>query len=296
MILFYFFSSGVFLSLKSLNIIMRLLPESCMVVMGMAILMIAGEFDLSVGSELAFCSLIAAWSLEYWGLNPFLGLLLVLIAGSLMGILNGLIVTKMRISSLIATLGMMWVYLGIVFAITSGYPISYNPAVSSQLFEQLLVGSTGPIPNSFIWLISAAILLYILLERTAFGNKVFAVGSNKTAARMMGIDTNKVKIICFSMVGFLVGLSGVMQSIRIRGAYSAQGSLLNLRAIGGAVVGGTSIYGGVGTLPGSLIGGIIMVITEIGLTACKVPAYYFQLVLGLLIVLIVGINIKLGKK
>jgi len=267
-----------------------------MVVMGMAILMIAGEFDLSVGSELAFCSLIAAWSLEYWGLNPFLGLLLVLIAGSLMGILNGLIVTKMRISSLIATLGMMWVYLGIVFAITSGYPISYNPAVSSQLFEQLLVGSTGPIPNSFIWLISAAILLYILLERTAFGNKVFAVGSNKTAARMMGIDTNKVKIICFSMVGFLVGLSGVMQSIRIRGAYSAQGSLLNLRAIGGAVVGGTSIYGGVGTLPGSLIGGIIMVITEIGLTACKVPAYYFQLVLGLLIVLIVGINIKLGKK
>lgn len=295
-VVFGFLSEWKFTTWTNLSMLFRIAPEMGIVALGMALLLISGEFDLSVGSMFAFCSMVAAWPFVHWGWHPVISLSLALATGALLGFVNGMIVTKTRISSLIATLGMMWVYRGLLLIITAGYAVYYYPEHESPLFSEIFTGSVGPIPVQIIWMIGVAILIYILLEHTKFGNRILATGSRKESARMMGINTDKVKIICFMVLGVLVALAAVMQSCRIHGAYGVQGQTLNLESIGAAVVGGTSIYGGVGTISGAFCGALIVRFLDTGLLIIGLSMFHFYVVLGLLLVVVVSINIWLRKR
>ncbi|MBA7671750.1 Ribose import permease protein RbsC [subsurface metagenome] len=285
----------VFIEEGNIYTLLRLGPELAIVTVGMGVLLIAGEFDLSVGGELALCSLVAAMFFTNFGLHPIIGLFAALAFGACLGVINGLIVTKLHISSLIVTLGMMYVFSGLRTALTGGYHTTYHPEMASPAFQSALIGNIGPIPVQIFWLIGITIILYLLVGHTQFGNWIYATGSNKDSARMMGINTNRVKIICFAIVGVLSGFVGVMQSTRIMGSFPVQGTGLNLDAIAGAVVGGISIYGGTGSVWGAMIGSIIIRVLQSGLIIIGIPAFWFKVSLGMMIITAVAFNIYLRK-
>lgn len=282
-----------FIRWQNMKALIRIAPELGIVTLGMSLLLISGEFDLSVGSIFAFGAMVAGASYEWWGLHPLFGLLLALACGAVFGYVNGKIVTKVRVSSLIVTLGTMWVYRGMLLIITGGYAIYYYPGETSSLFSGALVGTIGEIPIQIIWLTGIAIVLYILLEHSKFGNWILSTGSNKESARMMGINTDRVKIICFVIVGILSAFAGVMQACRIHGAYGTQAKMLNLEAIGASVVGGTSIFGGVGTIPGAALGALIIRFLDNGLLSIGLTMFHFYVALGLVLIAVVAINIYL---
>jgi simple sugar transport system permease protein len=286
---------GVFIKEASLHTILKLGSELAIVTMSMGVLLIAAEFDLSVGSELAFCAFIAATAFTSFALSPYLCVLISIAFGALLGVINGIIVTKLHISSLITTLGMMYVYGGLVSVLSGGYSTSFNPKTVSPIFVEIFVGSIGPIPIQVFWLLGVGLFLYFMVDRTKFGNWIYATGSNKESAEMMGINTDKVKIACFALVGAMVGLVAIMQTTRILGAFPVQGTDLNLEAIAGAVVGGISIYGGIGSVWGALLGAMVIRVLGSGLITIGVPAFYFRVSLGLAIILSVAFNIYLKK-
>jgi len=288
-ILFFFTSEGKFVSPAVIDIISVAVSELGLIVIGVALLMISGEFDLSVGSVSAFGALIVAKFYQL-GLNPFLALVIALVAGMAMGAINGLITVKFRLPSFIVTLGTMIAWRGVIYVITAGIPVGFRVIETHPAFYNFLVGDVGVIPVPSIWFIVSAIILMLILNSHWFGNHVYAVGGNKETARAMGINTDKTKVICFMLVGMLSAFVGVMRVTRIRGFHALQGSEIELMAIAAAVIGGTLLSGGVGTIVGACLGALVITVLEYGLIMSGIGAYWYKLVLGIIIVSVVIIN------
>ena len=288
-ILFFFTSKGKFVSPAVIDLISVAVSELGLVVIGVALLMICGEFDLSVGSVSALGALVAA-RLYQIGLNPFLALVIALGAGMAMGAINGLITVKFRLPSFIVTLGTMIAWRGIIYVITAGISVGFRTMETYPAFYNFLVGDIGVIPVHSIWFIGFAIILMLILNFHWFGNHIYAVGGNKETARAMCINTDKTKMICFMLVGMLSAFAGVMRVTRIRGFHALQGSGLELMAIAAAVIGGTSLSGGVGTIVGACLGALVITVLEYGLIMSGIGAYWYKLVLGIIIVLVAIIN------
>lgn len=289
----------MFLSSPVINLFLEMYtPMIAIVTVAMALLLISGEFDLSVGSTYALTALVTAILYTNYGVNPAIAILAGLALGGFLGFINGIIVTKLRVSSLIVTLGTMWAFRGIALLLTLGYETPYYPAETSPIFVNFFCGRIGafPIPVQFLWLIVVAILLWILLDHTKFGNWIFATGSNRESARMMGIHTNRVKIICFIMVGFLAAFAGIITATRIHIAVPWTAQTMNLEAIAGAVVGGTSLGGGVGSILGAVLGALSIRVLYIGLTMMGISPYYFMIATGILLIMAAASNIIVRRR
>ncbi|MEM1550802.1 MAG: ABC transporter permease, partial [Candidatus Bathyarchaeia archaeon] len=235
-----------------ISVILRTVPELGVIVIGITMLMICQEFDLSVGSLVALSSMIMVWSYNMWGLHVILASFLSLVITCLATTLNGIITVKTNIPSFITTLGMMMWWRGVVLVLTGGRPVPFRPEESCPLFKEVLIGEIGIIPLQFIWFILITLVLWVILEHTKFGNWVYSTGGNKEAAREMGINTDLTKIICFMIVGLLTGFAGVIQGTPIRGSNALQGQRMEMEAIAATVIGGTSPFGGAGGIIGSL--------------------------------------------
>jgi len=282
-----------FISSPVIDIFLTVSPMITIVTIAMALLLISGEFDLSVGSIYALASAIVAILYTNHGVNPVIAVIIALtLAGVLGGFINGIVVTKLRISSLIATLATMWIYRGATLLITEeGREIPYYPGKMFPTFEKFFCGKIlGGLPVQFLWLIVIAILLWILLEHTKFGNWIFATGSNKESARMMGINTDRVKIICFILVGFLAAFAGIIQTTRIHIAAPWTAQTMNLEAIAGAVVGGTLLTGGVGSILGAVLGAFSLRVLSLGLVMMGLSPYVYMVATGVLLILAVAFN------
>ena len=289
-VVFYFTSfQHKFVSQEVLSTIFIVAPELGIVVIGVALLMIVGEFDLSVGSVSALCALLAI-ELCGFNVNPFLALAVILGAGFAMGALNGLITVRFGIPSFIVTLGMMMFWRGVTYAITAGATIRFNVIQTHPTFYHLLAGDIGGIPVQVFWFLILTVAFASILNHHRFGNHVYATGGNKEAAKAMGIHTDWIKVGCFILVGILSSLAGIMQATRIRGFYVQQGSGMELMAIAAAVVGGTSLYGGAGTIIGAFLGVLVISFLEYGLILSRVPGFWFRAVLGILIVVVAIID------
>lgn len=288
-ILFFFTSEGKFVSPAAIDIISVAVSELGLIVIGVALLMISGEFDLSVGSVSALGALTVA-KLYQLGLNPFLALVIALGAGMAVGAINGLVTVKFGLPSFIVTLGTMIAWRGVIYVITAGIPLGFRVIETHPAFYNFLVGDVGVIPVPSIWFIVSAIILMLILNSHRFGNHVYAVGGNKETARAMGINTDKTKVICFMLVGMLSAFVGVMRVTRIRGFHALQGSEIELMAIAAAVIGGTFLSGGVGTIVGACLGVLVITVLEYGLIMSGIGAYWYKLILGIIIVLVVIIN------
>jgi len=294
-VLFTLLSDGRFASVRVISILAISAAELGIVALGVAMLMTCGEFDLSVGSVSAVGSIIAA-TLYQLGLNPFLAMAIAVGGGVGAGAINGLVVVKFGIPSFITTLGTMMVWRGFVSILTEGYTIIFRVVETHPAFHNVLQGGMGVVPAPLIWFVAMIIVLMLLLNFHRFGNHVFATGGNKEAARAMGINVNKTKVICFMIVGGLAAFTGVMQLARIRGFQALQGTGMELMAIAAVVVGGTSLFGGTGTIVGAALGVLIVTFIQFGLIMAGVAGFWYKFVLGVIIIAVVVINMAVERR
>ena len=288
-------SGGVFLNTVNLQGILGLLPEVALVAMGVTLLMICGEFDLSVGSVFALTPMSMAVLLEAgW---PFLPAISVgLFVAITVGLVNGVLTVKFSIPSFITTLGMLFVARSMTVVISGGFPPLLPLNVIPKWLFVTYVGPGDMFRVSFIWFLAIAIGMTLLLSRTNFGNWVRATGGFLPAAKSMGIPTKRVKIACFMICSLLAGFAGTLQVMRLGAPLPSIGEGLELQAVAAAVIGGTALTGGIGTIIGGIIGATLIRVIDNGLVLSQVDANWFKMALGALTVFAVILNAWLRKK
>jgi len=300
--LVFSFSAEHFLTSVAISNILSFASIQGLIVIGVAILMIAGEFDLSVGSTFAVASFVWAISMNA-GLAPLPAMLLALLISSILGLINGLIVVRTGIPSFIATLGTMLAYRGIARAIGGGLLAKYTES-TPFLFVFLNGALTrinelfAPVANfrlSILWFVLVAILMSFLLRRTRFGNWVFATGGNPAAALAQGVPVRRVKLLAFTLTGLLVGLASVMQFSHRTSVDPLRGEGWELIAVAAAVIGGVHLTGGVGSILGPVVGILLLQMLEQGLVLMGVSVQVFRAVAGAILMLSVILNTYLSR-
>lgn len=284
-----------FIRRENIEILLSYGPEFTIIVLGVGLLMICGEFDLSVGSILVVGSFVFVRLFES-GINPFIAALVALAGGAIAGLLNGLITVKGRIPSFVTTLGTMMFWRGLTLMVSGGFT---RPADTTgfPVFTILLTGELGNLfPVQAAWFVLFAVLLGLLLHLHKFGNWIYSTGDNKEAARAMGINTDMVKTLCFIIVGLLCAFVGVMQTVRVGTFSSRAGEGWELRAIAAAVVGRTSLRGGVGSMTGIFLGALIITVIENALALLRLPYEWTYAVFGLVIVLSVLLDMLIERR
>jgi ribose transport system permease protein len=289
-------ATPVFLSTYNLLNLLRQTAELGIIAMAMTILIISGEFDLSVGATYAVTGVVTGLLAKQFGLEIWAAALCGLASALILGLLNGLLVTTTKINSFIATLSTMMVYRGIAMVLSQGQPISsfqFEPA----FFDIMGRGKGfGTIPVPIFWMAAWGVLLFLLLHRTAFGIKVYATGDNPEAATLAGIKITRVKRVGFLLTSLAAGLAGLVSLGYLKTVTPTQGTGLELEAIAAAVIGGTSMAGGVGSIVGTFIGTFIMAEVRTGLVLLGTDAYIQDAFVGLVIALAVIVNIKLTDR
>ncbi|NJN93863.1 MAG: ABC transporter permease [Anaerolineales bacterium] len=292
-----------FLSALALSNILTFGGITGVVVIGVAFLMISGEFDLSVGSNLAVASYVFALSLV-GGIPAVPAMLLALLVSVLLGLVNGLIVAYSRIPSFIVTLGTLFAYRGLARILGEGVAVKYTPDELPGLFAYLngslaalnnLFDPTGNFRASSLWFIALIIIMTVILERTRYGNWTFATGGNALAARSQGVNVKAVKIINFMISGCLAGLAGILIFSQRNSATPLAGTGMELIAVAAAVIGGVRLTGGYGTIIGASIGVLLMSMLEQGLALLGIPNEIFRAVAGFIIIVTVAVNTYLRK-
>ena len=212
----------LFLDPRNLASMAKLTPDIGVVALGIGILMIAGEFDLSIASIIPFCSYIFTQFIMN-GMDPLLAFILIFPIGATFGLINGLLVVSTGLPSFIITLSTMLFWKGLLFGLSRMMPISILKYVSDTPIEKILTGQIGPVPIQIIWFGIFAVILGLLLHQTKFGNWIYATGSNQEAARAMGINVRMVKTVCYMITGVLCAWAAVMQAVRLGSFAATQG-------------------------------------------------------------------------
>jgi simple sugar transport system permease protein len=294
-IVFQVRSDSVFLSANNIRGILGILPETALVAVGVTLLMICGEFDLSVGSVFALMPMTMA-VLVVGGWPFWIAVLAGLGLCALIGFLNGWITIRFDIPSFITTLGMLFMARSLTVVISGGFPPRIKPGeVPSWLFVGF-VDEGGLVRASVLWFAGIAILISLLLSRTNFGNWVRATGGFPPAASAMGIATGKVKIACFMICSVLAGFAGMIQSLRLNSFLPSLGEGMELQAVASAVIGGTSLFGGVGSVLGGVIGATLIRVIDNGMVLSQIDANWFKFAIGALTIFAVVGNAWLRRR
>lgn len=277
--------SPVFLSVNNLMNVLRTASLTAICAMGYMFVILLGEMDLSVGSMQAVVGIVSVMILNFTK-NVTAALLGGLIAGAVLGCINGLLVTKAGINSLIASLGTMAILRGTAYIITNGVSIQANiPG-----FEVLGTGYIGPFPIPFLIAVVIFAALYFVLNKTVFGRNVYAVGGNNSAARLCGINVGRIKMAAYIIVGLLTALSGYILACRLNSAQPNAGDGFEFQVISAVVLGGVSLSGGKGNLTGAVIGVLILSVLSNALVLAGVSSFYQEVSRGIVILLAVYID------
>jgi simple sugar transport system permease protein len=286
-VVFQITSNGFLLSPENMRGVLGLLPEVGLVAIGVTILMICGEFDLSVGSVFALMPMSVVVMINAG--VPFVpAVLLGLLVCAAIGFINGYVTIKFAIPSFIATLGMLFMARSLTVVVSGGFP-PLMPEIPGWIFT-MYVGPGGLIRLSFIWFVGIALLAAAMMQMTNFGNWIRSTGGHLEAAASMGIPVNRVKIICFMLCAMLAGFAGLIQVIRLNSPLPSIGLGLELQAVAAAVIGGTALAGGIGTVLGGAVGALLIRVIDNGLVLAHVNANWFQFVIGFLTVVAVVAN------
>jgi simple sugar transport system permease protein len=292
-VIFQFKSNGVFLSFENIRGIMGLLPEMALVAVGVTILMICGEFDLSVGSVFALMPMSIAVMLNS-GVPFPVALLIGLLICAAVGLVNGYVTLQFSIPSFITTLGMLFIARSLTIVISGGFPPLLPDDLPTWLFtDYIFQGSI--LRMSFLWFALISILAAAFLSLTNFGNWIRATGGFNEAAASMGIPVKRVKIVCFMLCSMLAGFAGLLQVLRLGSPLPSIGEGLELQAVAAAVIGGTALAGGIGTVFGAIIGTLLIRTIDNGLVLSRVDANWFKFAIGVLTMFAVVVNSWMGK-
>ena len=256
---------------------------------GVTFVIITGGIDLSVGTGMTFTSVVMGIVAVNLGLPLPLGLLAALAAGALVGSINGALIAKAKLPPFIATLGMLYVTLGMAQVISDVHPIYFDqqPAFQGFFMSKPIVG----IPNIVWVMLGGAAIAWIVLNKTILGRYTFALGSNEEATRLSGVNVDRWKIIIYAVDGLFIGLAGIVIASRMNSAQPGLGMGYELDAIAAAVIGGTSLSGGEGSVVGTIIGAFLISTLRIGLSVAGIPDQWKSVITGLVVIGAVWLDI-----
>ncbi len=280
--------SDRFLSLRNIMNIFRQSSINGFVALGMMFAILTAGIDLSVGSSLAFSGAVLGITVVKMGMNPLIGILLSIAVGTLIGVLNGLLLTKLRLPHpFISTMGTMNVFRGLTLIAMSATPISNMPASVRFIGGAFL----GPIPVSIIALIIVYVIAHFFLNNTKTGRYIYAVGGNKNAAELSGINVHRILVIVYALSGFMAAIASLVLAGRVNAVYPLAGDGFEMDAIAACIIGGTSFFGGKGTVWGTLVGALIMGVIRNGLNLLNVSSSLQTVSIGIIIIIAVYIDV-----
>ncbi len=279
-------ASPYFLDIYNVQSLLRDLAFVGMIGIAQSLLLLVGELDLSVGKVASLCGILSGMMMVDYKINPWLSFLLALTLGLIFGGINGLIITKLRLNSMVATIGMQGLYGGINLVLTKGKAITGVP-------EEIYIlgkGNWGPIPFPFIFCIVVLVLVLFMVKKTKTGRYIYAIGNSREAAKILGIKVDKIRIMIYAIVGVISSLAGVLYVSRLGSAQSAIGESWPMNSIAASVIGGVSLTGGLGNPAGALIGAAIISIIQNMIVLFGVNVYWQSAVSGIVVVIAISFS------
>lgn len=283
--------------------LMKSIPYWGIIALPLTMVVIAGEMDLSFISTMGVGMVVFGWVFDWThhlglGLNERLiaGFAACLAAGFLVGLLNGVIVVWFGIPSLIATIGTQFLWRGAIDVATNGQGRSLVFARNTALRDSLVAKINGYWPMQMFWMVLVAVLVWILLNRHKFGAHVYLIGDNENSARLMGINVNRTRMLLFAIVGLSAALGGIIQSMDVWYFWPNVGEGYLLNTLAAVFLGGTSVFGGTGTILGTFVGCFIIGAIQPGIIASGWTAYLTKLIYGFIIVAFITINTFIRRR
>lgn len=301
LILVLFFSvttEGKFIKVTNLQTVVSQVVPYALLGFGMTFVMITGGIDLSVGSILGFGGILCG-KLITQGWSIPVAIIFTLCVGAFVGFINGYCVTKLQVVPFIVTLGTQFALRGMTQLIGDGKPVSIQAMEQKDIVEQFKFIGNGTWGGIYIpvWvMLGTALVLSIVLMKTAYSRQLYAVGSNEEAAKLSGIPVNRVKIYAYVISGITSTLAGILLTAKLVSAQTNAGSGYELEGIAAAVIGGTSVTGGVGTIFGTLLGALVMGSLRNGLNLLRIDSFVQSIIIGIIIILGVWYDTKQKEK
>jgi ribose/xylose/arabinose/galactoside ABC-type transport system permease subunit len=284
--LFFVVYAPNFASLQTANAIGRITAVVSIMAIGMTMVIMCREIDLSVGAHASLAAMLGAMLMRT-GINPWLAIPVVTFGGMLVGLVNGLIVTRLKIPSFLVTLGMMSILSGTALTLTNSLPVPIGDRALGQIMSN---GNLLGLPAAIWWTIGFAVVGFYILHLSVLGRHMAATGGNETAARFSGIDVDRAKVIAFAICGGCAAFAGFMLAGRASAGNPTVGMGLELNVIAAVIIGGTSLFGGRGSVIGSVIGAIFIGILAFGLVVLGLSTTIQEIVKGIIIILAVSLN------
>lgn len=274
------FMSDTFFTTGNIITVLRTISVNAILSFGMTFIIIGGGIDLSVGSVMAFTSVMCAIFMEKAGMGTGLSIVCTLLIGAAIGAVNGFIITKMKMLPFITTLGVSYIVKGITRVITNSKPVT----VSDESFYTIGNGYLGFLPLQVVYMFIIFLILSGVLYRSKYGRKLYAVGGNELTARFSGINVDRTRMIAYTLQGFLAAVAGIIYCSKFFSGQPTIGADAEMDAIAATILGGTSFSGGVGRLGGTLVGALVLGILNNGLNLLGVGSYWQYVARGIIII------------
>jgi simple sugar transport system permease protein len=279
---------------------LQTVPPVLVCALGLTLIVTAGEMDLSFPAVVALSGFIFAWVFKKFDAPwaPWAGFVLALAAGALVGYINGLLVAKIGVPSIMATLATQFFWYGVTVLLANGLQLNIKE-VNTHLVHTIFVGRLKigevPVPMQALWAFGLAIFLWFILNRHKFGEAIMFIGDNPNVARVMGIDVVATRIKLFTLMGVIAAFAGLLLTLEINVFFPTQGAGFLLPTMAAVFIGGTSIAGGLGSIAGTVFGAYIIGSLEAGIVATTISGYWVQLVEGVVMGASVVLNIIIGE-
>ncbi len=280
-------ATGNFFTAYNISTLTRAASFVIIVGFGQTIVLLTGGIDLSVATIGSVCGMANAIFMVQYGINPFLSILITTLFGIPLGAINGFFIAKFKMTPFIVTLATMEIYRGVVYVITKGMPVTGMPDSAQKLANGVI---NGILPNIVIIMVVICILLTVTLKKTKFGRYVYALGGNRSCAKIVGIPTEKIEILVYCLSGLLSAFAGVMMSCKLASFQASIGESWQMDSITAAVLGGTSMAGGIGSVVGTIVGGFLSSVISTCITLLRVSSYWETIVTGAVVLIAVFID------
>ena len=290
LVVYFSLRTDAFFGRENAQVIAEFSAPIAIIAAGEVMLLICGEIDLSAGNVYAFSTWIFYFANHSWGLPIWLAVIVGLLSGSLVGVVNGVITVGVGVPSFITTLGMIFLLNGLTLIMSGAFPVE---TPGGHTFFKIFGGS--PYVTVY-WALGVIIAMTILLNRTRWGLHTVATGGNLIGASESGVNVKGIKVGNFVLCSTLAALAGILESVRITSIQALQGGTpLMFYAVAAAVIGGTSLFGGSGTIIGAALGVLVLAVLNLGFTLQGISAYTFDLVLGIAIIASMSFNVTLER-
>jgi simple sugar transport system permease protein len=295
-----FAAPRVFTGFRIYMSFLQTVPPVLVCALGLTLVVTAGEMDLSFPAVVALSGFVFAWVFKRFDAPwaPWAGLVLALACGALVGYINGLLVAKIGVPSIMATLAAQFFWYGVTVLLANGLQLNIKE-VTTNIVHTIFVGRIKigqvPVPMQAIWALGLAIFLWFILNRHKFGEEITFIGDNANVARVMGIDVVRTRIRLFTVMGMIAAFAGLLLTLEINVFFPTQGSGFMLPTMAAVFIGGTSIAGGLGSIVGTFFGAYIIGSLEAGVVATTISGYWVQLIEGLVMGASVVLNIIIGE-